>query len=70
MRPLILICIALNFIAMAGVEYLATEMVDHWGPFSGIIGVAAMYAAAVYWDRRSVRSISGDVPARIIAKDD
>jgi hypothetical protein len=55
MRPLILICIALYTLAMAGVGYIAHQIVGNFGWFGGLATIAAMYGAAVYVERRQAQ---------------
>jgi hypothetical protein len=52
MRPLIWICIVLYTLAMAGVSFAAHRIVGNFGWFGGLVAIAAMYGAAVYWERR------------------
>lgn len=76
MRSLIWICIALYTLVMAGVNYVAHQIVGNFGWFGGLVTIAAMYGAAVYWERRqegkkielspplSYNVVSGPVRAR------
>jgi hypothetical protein len=52
MRPLIWICIVLYTLAMAGVSFAAHRIVGNFGVVGGLLTIAAMYGAAVYWERR------------------
>jgi hypothetical protein len=52
MRPLIWICIAPYLLAMAGVSYAAHRIVGSFGVVGGLVTIAAMYVAALYWEQR------------------
>lgn len=52
MRPMIWFCIAAFAAAMTVVRFGVHAMVDHFGAFSGFALAAAIYAAAVYFERR------------------
>jgi hypothetical protein len=55
MRPLVWICIALYTFAMLAVYRTAHFIVAEFGAIGGLAPTAAMYGAAVYWERRRER---------------
>ena|SRR5258705_13353596 len=52
MRPLIWTCIVLYTLAMAAVSFAAHWIVGNYGGVGALLTIAAMYAAAVYWEWR------------------
>lgn len=61
MRPRILACLVLFAIAMEGVSYAAHGIVGRFGVIGGLVTIAAMYAAARWYDHRERRRlISGN----------
>jgi hypothetical protein len=54
-RPLILACLALFAVAMAGVSFAAHGIVDHFGVIGGLVTIGAMYGAARWYDHRARR---------------
>jgi hypothetical protein len=52
MRPLILVCIVVFAVVMAGVRFAAHGIVDHFGTIAGSVVIAAMYGAARWYDQR------------------
>jgi hypothetical protein len=49
-RPLVLICIVVFAVAMFGVRLAAHGIVDNFGPIGALVTVAAMLAAARWYD--------------------
>lgn len=60
MRPKILACLILFTIAMEVVAFAAKHIVKDVGIIAGLLTIAAMYGAAVYWERRR-RSFSDGI---------
>jgi hypothetical protein len=54
-RPLILACLVLYAVAMAGVSFAAHGIVDRFGVIGGLVTIAAMYGAARWYDHRARR---------------
>ncbi|WP_431014554.1 hypothetical protein [Bradyrhizobium pachyrhizi] len=52
LRPLILICIALFAVAMAGMRFLAHSIVDNFGTVGIFAALAALLGAAYLYDGR------------------
>jgi hypothetical protein len=52
MRGVIWVCIALYAVAMEAVAFGAKQIVGNFGIVGGLVTIAAMYGAAVYWERR------------------
>ncbi len=55
----VLFCVVLFAVAMEGVSYAAHQIVGRFGVAGGLVTIAAMWGAAVHWERRRRRSISG-----------
>jgi hypothetical protein len=51
MRPLIWICIARYCLAMAGLSYVAHQIVGRFGVAGGLATIAALYGATRYYER-------------------
>jgi hypothetical protein len=51
----LLLCAVLFAIAMAGVKLAAKEIVGTFGAAGGLVTIAAMYGAAVLYERRKRR---------------
>jgi hypothetical protein len=52
MPPLIWIWVVLYAIAMIGVSFAARHIVGHFGWLGGLVALVAVYAAAIYYERR------------------
>ncbi len=50
-----LLCCVLFAVAMAAVKLAATEIVGAFGPVGGLLTIAAMYGAAVLYERMKKR---------------
>lgn len=58
-------CIVLYGITMEGVRFAAREIVGTFGIMGAVITIAAMYGAAVWYERRKERSKIEIIPPTI-----
>ena len=50
LNPLLLACVLVYALAMGGVDFVANRIVADFGPIGGVATIAAMYAAARWYE--------------------
>jgi hypothetical protein len=53
LNPLLPVCTVVYSVAMEGASFAAHRIVENFGPIGGLATIAAMYAAACWYERQA-----------------